>query len=200
MRVNRTPLKGLSQHEVISALRGTGQEVTLLLCRPEYGVLPEMDTSALTPMPSPRKQPVTQVESSLSFGRAKSPPESQGSKSQVLMEDALERMLLKSPGRHNSYRDSTDEEVEEAFSASPVEHSRHTWEQSVYHTPGSNLGLGRYDSTGQLDDTVNSAFYSPNLSLTSSDHSKRFAPSPVAADLESSILHMVSSPTAQARI
>lgn len=33
--------------EVISALRGTGQEVTLLLCRPEHGVLPEMDTSAL---------------------------------------------------------------------------------------------------------------------------------------------------------
>lgn len=33
--------------EVISALRGTGQEVTLLLCRPEPGVLSEMDTSAL---------------------------------------------------------------------------------------------------------------------------------------------------------
>ncbi|XP_056289160.1 tyrosine-protein phosphatase non-receptor type 13-like [Pseudoliparis swirei] len=163
MRVNRTPLKGLSQHEVISALRGTGQEVTLLLCRPEYGVLPEMDASALvsqTPMPSPRKQPVTQVESSLSLA-GQSLSESQGSKSQVLMEDALERMLLK---------------------------SRPT--QQLH-----NLGLG-HDSTGQLDDTVNSAFYSPNLSLTSSDHSKRFAPSPVAADLESSILHMVSSPTA----
>lgn len=33
--------------EVISALRGTGQEVTLLLCRPEHGILPEMDTSTL---------------------------------------------------------------------------------------------------------------------------------------------------------
>lgn len=29
--------------EVISALRGTGQEVTLHLCRPAPGVLPEMD-------------------------------------------------------------------------------------------------------------------------------------------------------------
>uniref|UniRef100_A0A672Z2N5 Protein tyrosine phosphatase non-receptor type 13 n=1 Tax=Sphaeramia orbicularis TaxID=375764 RepID=A0A672Z2N5_9TELE len=47
LRVNQTPLKGLSQHEVISALRGTGQEVTLLLCRPEPGILPELDTSAL---------------------------------------------------------------------------------------------------------------------------------------------------------
>lgn len=37
----------LFTQEVISALRGTGQEVTLLLCRPEHGVLPEMDASAL---------------------------------------------------------------------------------------------------------------------------------------------------------
>lgn len=33
--------------EVISALRGTGQEVTLRLCRPEHGILPEMDSSTL---------------------------------------------------------------------------------------------------------------------------------------------------------
>lgn len=37
----------LYTQEVISALRGTGQEVTLLLCRPEPGVLSEMDTPAL---------------------------------------------------------------------------------------------------------------------------------------------------------
>ncbi|XP_049909066.1 tyrosine-protein phosphatase non-receptor type 13 isoform X1 [Epinephelus moara] len=198
MRVNQTPLKGLSQHEVISALRGTGQEVTLLLCRPEYGVLPEMDTSALTPMPSPRKEPVTQAESSLSFGRTASPPGIQGKRSQGPVEDALERLLHKTPGRHNSYSDSTDgdEEVEEAFSPSPVEHSRQTWDRSVYHTPSSNLGLGRYDSTGQLDDTVTSAFYSPNLSMTRSDLSKRGPSSPVTSDLESSHLHMVSSPNA----
>lgn len=91
------------------------------------------------------------------------------------MEEALERLLLKTPGRHNSYSDSTDgdEEVEEAFSPSTVEHSRQTWERSVYHTPNSsNLGLGRYDSTGQLDDTGHSAFYSPNL--TRSDLTKRY--------------------------
>uniref|UniRef100_A0A671VAH9 Protein tyrosine phosphatase non-receptor type 13 n=1 Tax=Sparus aurata TaxID=8175 RepID=A0A671VAH9_SPAAU len=115
MRVNQTSLKGLSQHEVISALRGTGQEVTLLLCRPEHGVLPEMDTSALTPMSSPRKELVTQPESSLSFGKT-SPP--QGKQSKCAVEEALERLRLKTPGRHNSYSDSTDgdEEVEEAFS------------------------------------------------------------------------------------
>uniref|UniRef100_A0AAQ5X7S8 Protein tyrosine phosphatase non-receptor type 13 n=1 Tax=Amphiprion ocellaris TaxID=80972 RepID=A0AAQ5X7S8_AMPOC len=144
LRVNQTPLKGLSQHEVISALRGTGQEVALLLCRPEHGILPEMDTS-----------PLTLVEPSLNLGRMASPPSSQGSRKPGAVEDALERVLLKTPGRHNSYSDSTDgdEEVEEAFSPSTMENSRQSWERSVYQTPSSNLGLGRYDSTGQLDDS-----------------------------------------------
>ncbi|XP_040914460.1 tyrosine-protein phosphatase non-receptor type 13 isoform X3 [Toxotes jaculatrix] len=198
LRVNQTPLKGLSQHEVISALRGTGQEVTLLLCRPEHGILPEMDTSTLTPMPSPRKELQAQAEPSLSVARATSPPAPQGKRSQGAVEEALERLLLKTPGRHNSYSDSTDgdEEVEEAFSPSTMEHSRQTWERSVYQTPSSNLGLGRYDSTGQLDDTLHSAFYSPNLSMTRSDLSKRHPSSPVTADLESPPLPMLSSPSA----
>ncbi|XP_056259451.1 tyrosine-protein phosphatase non-receptor type 13 isoform X4 [Seriola aureovittata] len=198
LRVNQTPLKGLSQHEVISALRGTGQEVTLLLCRPEHGILPEMDTSALTPMLSPRKEPLTQAEPSLSIGRATSPPALQAKKNQGPVEDALERLLHKTPGRQNSYSDSTDgdEEVEEAFSPNTLENSRQMWERSVYQTPSSNLGLGHYDSTGQLDDTMHSAFYSPNLSMTRSDLSKRHLSSPVTADLESSPLPMVSSPSA----
>ncbi|KAM8827705.1 tyrosine-protein phosphatase non-receptor type 13 isoform 4-T4 [Spinachia spinachia] len=184
MRVNQTSLKGLSQHEVISALRGTGQEVNLLLCRPEYQVLPEMDTSAVTPKPSPRKTLVTPAPSSLNVVRDKSPP---GTRGKSLVEDVLERLLHKSPGRHNSYSDSTDgdEEVEEAFSTSPVER-RQTWKQSVYHTPSSHLGLGRYDSTGQLDDIVTTAFYSPDLSLTRTDVRKRSPPSPITADVESS--------------
>uniref|UniRef100_UPI0037E90D58 tyrosine-protein phosphatase non-receptor type 13 n=1 Tax=Semicossyphus pulcher TaxID=241346 RepID=UPI0037E90D58 len=196
MRVNQTPLKGLSQHEVISALRGTGQEVTLLLCRPEHGVLPEMDSSALTPMPSPRKEPLTQAEPTLSYDRPNSPSDAQGKMIQGAVEDALERLRLKTPGRHNSYSDSTDgdEEVEEAFSPSNVEQSKQMWERSVYHTPST--GLGRYDSTGQLDDSAHSAFYSPNLSMTRSDLSKRGPSSPVTADLESSPQPMVSSPTA----
>uniref|UniRef100_A0A4W6C4I0 Protein tyrosine phosphatase non-receptor type 13 n=1 Tax=Lates calcarifer TaxID=8187 RepID=A0A4W6C4I0_LATCA len=158
MRVNQTPLKGLSQHEVISALRGTGQEVTLLLCRPEPGILPEMDTSALVTY--------TFFCPLLLCATVNQRP----------VEEALERLLQKTPGRHNSYSDSTDgdEEVEEAFSPSTLEHSRQTWERSVYQTPSSNIGMGRFDSTGQMDDTIHSAFYSPNLSMTRSDLSKRY--------------------------
>ncbi|KAM3873959.1 tyrosine-protein phosphatase non-receptor type 13 [Diretmus argenteus] len=196
LRVNQTALKGLSQHEVISALRGTGQEVTLLLCRPEHGVLPELDTSTLTSMPSPRKEPVTQAEPSLSLARTTSPSGSEGKRGRGAVEEALERLLLKTPGRHNSYSDSTDgdEEVEEAFSPNALEHNRQTWDRSIYQTPSGSLGRGRYHSPGQMDDTVHSAFYSPNLSLTRSDLSKRCPSSPLTA--ESPPRPMVSSPGA----
>nr|XP_015798424.2 tyrosine-protein phosphatase non-receptor type 13 isoform X2 [Nothobranchius furzeri] len=169
LRVNQTPLKGLSQHEVISALRGTGQEVTLLLCRPEQGVLQEMNTSAVTPKPSPRKEVLNLAEPSL--------------KQEV--EEDTERLLLKSPTRHNSYSDSSDEEIGKAFSASALEHSRDNWERSVYQTPRSNPGLGNYNSTSHLDRTFQSAFYSPDLSVTRSDL-RNSTSTPVGADPKSS--------------
>ncbi|XP_037065126.1 tyrosine-protein phosphatase non-receptor type 13 isoform X5 [Peromyscus leucopus] len=53
LKVNGASLKGLSQQEVISALRGTAPEVSLLLCRPPPGVLPEIDTVFPTPLHSP---------------------------------------------------------------------------------------------------------------------------------------------------
>ncbi|XP_029940639.1 tyrosine-protein phosphatase non-receptor type 13 isoform X2 [Salarias fasciatus] len=195
LRVNQTSLKGLSQHEVISALRGTGQEVTLLLCRPKHGVLPEMDSSLLTPMSSPRKEPVTQAESGLNASTVSSP---QQAKKQGLVEDALERLLHKTPARQNSYSDSTDgdEEVEEAFSPATLENSRQTWESSVYQTPGSNPGQGSYSSSGELDNTFHSAFYTPSMSLPRSDISGRGFSSPSAADLESPSLLSVPSASA----
>ncbi|XP_068190464.1 tyrosine-protein phosphatase non-receptor type 13 isoform X3 [Antennarius striatus] len=199
MRVNQTPLKGLSQHEVISALRGTGQEVTLLLCRPGPGVLPEMDSLPVTPMLSPRKESPSQAESSLNFSQRMSPPAPAPAPAPALtrrlvsVEEALERLRLKTPGRHNSYSDSTDgdEEVEEAFSAGAAELSR-----SVYHTPSSHLGPGPHDGGDAADDTVQSAFYSPDLSMTRLDLSQRCPSSPMTADQESPPTPMVSSPTA----
>ncbi|KAM8871469.1 tyrosine-protein phosphatase non-receptor type 13 isoform 1-T1 [Synchiropus picturatus] len=171
MKVNKTPLKGLSQHEVISALRGTGQEVTLLLCRPEIGILPPLETSALTPMPSPRKPPLTQVEPKQNLSYAAS-PDTKAKSSLGTVETALERLQLKTPGRRNSYSDSTDgdEEVEEAFSSKNMEHTRQAWERSIYQTPNSNLG--GYDNAAQFDESVLSGFYTPNLSMTRSDFNK----------------------------
>ena len=94
------------------------------------------------------------------------------------MEEALERLLMKSPSRRDSYSDSTDddEEVEEAFSPS-LEHSSQSWDRSVYQTPSNNTPLGRlsqYESPCELDDTVRSAYYSPNQSICRTDLNRRY--------------------------
>ncbi|XP_036384166.1 tyrosine-protein phosphatase non-receptor type 13 isoform X2 [Megalops cyprinoides] len=167
LQVNQMPLKGLSQHEVISALRGTGQEVTLLLCRPEPGVLPEM---GLTPMASPRKDPPMQSDPAPARPAV---PQREGSHPQASrqgglgpVEEALERLMLKSPSRRDSYSDSTDnEEVEKAFSPS-LEQSGQAWDPSVYQTPTNNPahGLSQYETPRELDDTIRSAYYSTSES------------------------------------
>uniref|UniRef100_A0A8C9VJ07 Tyrosine-protein phosphatase non-receptor type 20 n=1 Tax=Scleropages formosus TaxID=113540 RepID=A0A8C9VJ07_SCLFO len=145
LKVNQTSLKGLSQHEVISALRGTGQEVTLLLCRPEQGVLPELDRSLSHPHSSARA----------SGHQSGNPPA--GSERQWHagpVEEALERLMLKNPSRRDSYSDSTDnEEVEKAFSPPGLDLSNQSWDPSLYQTPNKNLclGLSQYETPSELD-------------------------------------------------
>ncbi|KAJ8402332.1 hypothetical protein AAFF_G00368210 [Aldrovandia affinis] len=170
LQVNQTSLKGLSQHEVISALRGTGQEVTLLLCRLEHGLLPDMDISSLTPKASPQKEPYVQPDSSQvrAAGLQRDGSPAEGGRLDTLgpVEEALERLLLKSPSRRDSYSDSTDnEEVEKAFSPS-LEHNSQAWDPSIYQTPSNTLALGlsQYETPRELDDTVRSAYYSASPS------------------------------------
>uniref|UniRef100_A0A671LXJ2 Tyrosine-protein phosphatase non-receptor type 20 n=1 Tax=Sinocyclocheilus anshuiensis TaxID=1608454 RepID=A0A671LXJ2_9TELE len=153
LRVNQTSLKGLSQHEVISALRGTGPEVTLHLCRPAPGVLPEMDPAIkvrLLPQPDPK---------------ASSPPQTECPRGVGAVEEALERLMLKSPSRRDSYSDSTDnDELEEAFSPTNLEQASQAWDRSVYQTP-----MGRLPDEANMDDTVRSAYYSPRQSMSRPD-------------------------------
>ncbi|XP_016408053.1 tyrosine-protein phosphatase non-receptor type 13-like [Sinocyclocheilus rhinocerous] len=166
LRVNQTSLKGLSQHEVISALRGTGQEVTLHLCRPAPGVLPEMDPAIKTPVPSPRKEPRPKPQPD---PKTSSPPQTECPRAVGAVEEALERLMLKSPSRRDSYSDSTDnDELEEAFSPTNLEQASQAWDRSVYQTP-----MGRLPDEANMDDTVRSAYYSPRQSMSRPDVSRR---------------------------
>uniref|UniRef100_A0A8C1RQW9 Tyrosine-protein phosphatase non-receptor type 20 n=1 Tax=Cyprinus carpio TaxID=7962 RepID=A0A8C1RQW9_CYPCA len=148
--------------EVISALRGTGQEVTLHLCRPAPGVLPEMDPAIKTPVPSPRKEPCPKPQPD---PKTSSPPQTEHPREMGAVEEALERLMLKSPSRRDSYSDSTDnDELEEAFSPSNLEKPSHDWDRSVYQTP-----MGRLSDEANMDDTVQSAYYSPRQSMSRQD-------------------------------
>uniref|UniRef100_A0AAY4EXR1 Tyrosine-protein phosphatase non-receptor type 20 n=1 Tax=Denticeps clupeoides TaxID=299321 RepID=A0AAY4EXR1_9TELE len=174
--------------EVISALRGTGQEVTLLLCRPDPGVLPDIDPTLVTPMSSPRKE-VQAYPRSIS-------PATADSHHRGPVEEALERLLMKSPSRRDSYSDTTDEddeEVEGAFSPAQ-EHTSHTRDQSIYQPPSNSLAL-RHNSHSEipcgLDDTVHSAYYSPDQSLSRTDLNRRYG---FAVNLENNSFTRSSSP------
>lgn len=114
---------------------------------------------------------MSMADPSLLLSRITSSPGAKGKKSPCSVDEALERQ--KTPVRQNSYSDSTDgdEEVEEAFQS---DQSRHAWNRSVYQNPSSSLALGSFSSSGHLDDSLHSAFYSPNLSVTRLDLSKRY--------------------------
>uniref|UniRef100_A0A8C5JG16 Tyrosine-protein phosphatase non-receptor type 13 n=1 Tax=Junco hyemalis TaxID=40217 RepID=A0A8C5JG16_JUNHY len=112
LKVNGASLKGLSQQEVISALRGTSPEVSLLLCRPPSGILPDIDPLLLTPIHSPQ-QVFPEVSREVS-GPSK---REQGDSSDENEATDLSKKRLKSPSRRDSYSDSSrsgDEEVMES--------------------------------------------------------------------------------------
>ncbi|XP_063105461.1 tyrosine-protein phosphatase non-receptor type 13 isoform X11 [Cavia porcellus] len=102
LKVNGASLKGLSQQEVISALRGTAPEVCLLLCRPPPGVLPELDAALLTPLHSPAQV----LPSSSEDPSQPSCVEQSTSSDRTEMSDR-NRKPCKCPSRNDSYSDSS---------------------------------------------------------------------------------------------
>uniref|UniRef100_A0A8U7MIP6 Tyrosine-protein phosphatase non-receptor type 13 n=1 Tax=Corvus moneduloides TaxID=1196302 RepID=A0A8U7MIP6_CORMO len=119
LKVNGASLKGLSQQEVISALRGTSPEVSLLLCRPPSGILPDIDPSLLTPIHSPQQvfPEVSREVSGPSNGE-------QGDSSDENETTDLSKKRLKSPSRRDSYSDSSrsgDEEVMDSAASGEAE-------------------------------------------------------------------------------
>uniref|UniRef100_A0ABM5FZW2 FERM and PDZ domain-containing protein 2 isoform X3 n=1 Tax=Pogona vitticeps TaxID=103695 RepID=A0ABM5FZW2_9SAUR len=62
LAVNGKSVHGLMYQEVLHLLRGAPSEVTLHLCRPPKGTLPEIDQRELTPLSSPVKELVTSLE------------------------------------------------------------------------------------------------------------------------------------------
>ncbi|XP_074089190.1 FERM and PDZ domain-containing protein 2-like isoform X1 [Macrotis lagotis] len=56
LTVNGKPTQGLSYQEVLNLLRSAPEKVTLRLCRPLKGILPEINQAMLTPTSSPDKE------------------------------------------------------------------------------------------------------------------------------------------------
>ncbi|KAM9379731.1 LOW QUALITY PROTEIN: FERM and PDZ domain-containing protein 2 [Phaethornis superciliosus] len=90
LAVNGKPVQGLLYQDVLHLLRGAPPEVTLLLCRPPKGVLPEIEQVALTPAPTSIKEFTAEVPGCLQVGNNMDQSTSDGGSTSPDVEDCLE--------------------------------------------------------------------------------------------------------------
>uniref|UniRef100_A0A4W3HCM5 Protein tyrosine phosphatase non-receptor type 13 n=1 Tax=Callorhinchus milii TaxID=7868 RepID=A0A4W3HCM5_CALMI len=109
LQVNGTPLKGLTKQEIVSVLRSTAEDVTLVLCRPEHGVLPSVDSSLVRIYGT--KLQYQSTDSSAESGKTNSftgdSVDDCGNDEEIENKD-FQNLRLRSSSRRDSYSDSTD--------------------------------------------------------------------------------------------
>ncbi|XP_076999041.1 tyrosine-protein phosphatase non-receptor type 13 isoform X13 [Tamandua tetradactyla] len=155
LKVNGASLKGLSQQEVISALRGTSSEVSLLLCRPPPGVLPEIDSALLSPVHSPAQ---------VLPNSNKDPPRlscvEQGTSSDENEMFDKSTKNCESQSRRDSYSDSTGSGEEDSVKAT-TKILNMSWNSALHQTLSSVLSQSRHEAPMSQEDTICAMFYCP---------------------------------------
>eukprot|EP00079_Xenopus_tropicalis_P020214 XP_012810882.1 PREDICTED: tyrosine-protein phosphatase non-receptor type 13 isoform X3 [Xenopus tropicalis] len=174
LKVNGASLKGLSQQEVVSVLRGTSPEVSLLMCRPPAGVLPEISPSMLTPLKSP-------PPSNSDNGQCNTKGVGNSSDED---EEANEKSMrrLKNPSRRDSYSDSSGTGEEDII---PVKDDP-TWNTTIYQTPCRAIAPNhnQCDTPGVKEETIRTSFYTPQESPCKPEfEDSSNPPSPIPYDL-----------------
>ncbi|XP_075400170.1 tyrosine-protein phosphatase non-receptor type 13 isoform X4 [Tenrec ecaudatus] len=178
LKVNGASLKGLSQQEVISALRGRSPEVSLLLCRPPLGVLPEIDTAHLTPLHSPAQ---VLPNSTKAFPQPSCAEQGTSSDENDVPDKSKKR--CQSPSRRASYSDSSASGEDDSGKA-PARLADKSWSSTLRQTLSHMVAQaqGQHEASRNHEDAPSAMFYCPqeipgNLEVTLSD-----TPSPVPQD------------------
>ncbi|XP_075140709.1 tyrosine-protein phosphatase non-receptor type 13 isoform X2 [Leptodactylus fuscus] len=191
LKVNGASMKGLSQQEVISALRGTSPEVTLLMCRPPSGVLPEISPVILTPLTSPQQTVPedfqgNKYDANHSFAQD---PEDISDLDDEVNDTSARR--LKNPSRRDSYSDSSGTDEEDFI---PVQDDRPAWNATVYQTPNASMApLQTHCNTSDIqEETIRSSFYTPEQTPYKPQFDDSNPPSPVSVDVTPT--HSISIP------
>ncbi|XP_071419376.1 FERM and PDZ domain-containing protein 2 isoform X2 [Pithys albifrons albifrons] len=121
LAVNGKPLRGLLYQDVLHLLRGAPREVTLLLCRPPKGVLPEIEQIALTPAPSPVKEFVAEMPGSTEVGNSMDQSTSDGDSTSPDLEDCPDSPEAEDFSEPPEDDSSAYEEQEPDFQGKPTE-------------------------------------------------------------------------------
>ncbi|XP_042637982.1 tyrosine-protein phosphatase non-receptor type 13 [Orycteropus afer afer] len=178
LKVNGASLKGLSQQEVISALRGTSPEVSLLLCRPPLGVLPEINAALLTPLHSP-----AQVLPNSSKDFSPSYVEQGTSSDENEMSDKSKKQY-KSSSRRDSYSDSSGSGEDDLVKA-PTKASNMSWNSTLCKTLNNMVSQvqGQQEVSKNQEDAVCPMFYYPQEMSNKMELEHSNPPSPVPLDM-----------------
>ncbi|XP_054994829.1 tyrosine-protein phosphatase non-receptor type 13 isoform X3 [Sorex araneus] len=179
LKVNGTSLKGLSKQEVLSALRGTSPEVSLLLCRPPPGVLPEINT-ALTPLQSPAQ--VLPNSSKEPAGPAGVEPGATSSDENDLSEKSQKQRV--SPPRRDSYSDSSGS-GEEDLVKPPAEKPGGSWRMASAKPADSGLSQARpqHAPSKNPGEPVGTTLYCPQRTPSHAELGDGARPSPPLWDM-----------------
>ncbi|XP_045426938.1 tyrosine-protein phosphatase non-receptor type 13 isoform X20 [Pipistrellus kuhlii] len=207
LKVNGASLKGLSQQEVISALRGTSPEVSLLLCRPPPGVLPDIDPALLSPLHSPalvlpnsNKDPSQPA----CVGQGTSSDENE-------LSDKSTKQCMSSSMK-DSYSDSSGSGEEDLVKA-PAKIPNMSWSSAFHQTLNNMLpqAQNQYEATKSQEDTICTMFYYPQKisNKPGLEHSNPPSPLPldvtpgppqtesISTNLTDKYIHHTSEPTKQ---
>ncbi|XP_046947536.1 tyrosine-protein phosphatase non-receptor type 13 isoform X4 [Lynx rufus] len=155
LKVNGASLKGLSQQEVISALRGTSPEVSLLLCRPSPGVLPEIDPALLTPLHSP-----AQVLPNNSKDSSQAACVEQGTSSDE--NETYDKNKKQCTSRRDSYSDSSGSGEDDLVKA-PAKIPNMSWSSALHQTLSNMVSQAQSqrEASNDQEDTICTMFYYP---------------------------------------
>ncbi|XP_058697373.1 FERM and PDZ domain-containing protein 2 [Poecile atricapillus] len=161
LTVNGKPLKGLLYQDVLHLLRGAPREVTLLLCRPPKGVLPEIEQTALTPAPSPIKDFVAEMPGSTEAGNSMDQSTSDEGSTSPDLEDCLD-----SPGGEDFSEPPEDDssaydEQEAEFQEKPVQKLPASRESFYKHLWKIHQEASRSEVFHSLEEEVKQNCYSP---------------------------------------
>ncbi|XP_048460350.1 tyrosine-protein phosphatase non-receptor type 13 [Rhincodon typus] len=200
MQVNDLPLKGLSKQEIVSVLRRTSQEVTLLLYRPKSSVLADIDSpvgvhDSQTNEACRSKVQKQGLDNLLISGKTNTSIVDEGD---VEVEKEFQNPRLKSPPRDCCRDDSHADDVDKC----PMLKDDVSYKKMI--TIGQTLGnaisftSSQYEMPSRQEETIQSIYFSPQES-SKQELINRKPPSPVllghAQQQGFKLQSVVSSPT-----
>ncbi|NXX90253.1 FRPD2 protein, partial [Centropus bengalensis] len=161
LAVNGKPVQGLLYQDVLHLLRGAPPEVTLLLCRPPKGVLPEIEQSVLTPSVSPVKEFGAEMPGNTEVRNTMDQSTSDGGSTSPDLEDCLDSPVAADFSEPPEDDSSNYEDPEAEFQEKPIQELTSPRESFYKRLWKFHQEAARSEAFHSLEEEVKQNCYSP---------------------------------------